>query len=229
MTDAVFTRNALDPSQAPDKYADEVAGLQKLYDEQSDPAVAGREALARLMMTIAMPLSARGVTAAPRGPWTPSAQAPRVQREWKQPGDDSVGQRAWEILWGNYPRKPGQAVADMDTSVAGALKSPLTWLGTALGAAGIYSNFGLGNEPWPWENPPMGKYPGSHYEEVTARNAGRNADFDARMADRKLAVARGVRPLPEVSVYGEQPAYPEETLNKLAPYRLPGGVGSAPY
>ena len=117
----------------------------------------------------------------------------------------------------------------MDPSVGSALKSPLTWLGTGLAASQIYKLFGLDNEPWPWENPPMGRYPGSHYEEVTAKNAGRQADFDARMGDYRLAGKHNIRPLPEFSVFGEQPPYPAETLNKLAPYRLPGGTGNAPY
>ncbi len=164
----------------------------------------------------------------PTGPWSAPERPPaQPSREWKQSGDDGMGQQIYETLLGRW-RKPGQAVADPDSG--SVLTSPLFWLGSGLGAYGSYKLWGLDKEPLPWESPQT--RPDSYANRVATERAGRDATFDARQMDQALALQN--RDIPaynkiENPIFGDAPPYSEGAMNALARYRLPGGGGNAPY
>lgn len=110
-----------------------------------EPAQLGPDPIAALL---GLRMGFRGMPQAafPRGPWTPpERQIPAPTREWKQPGDDSLGQHIYEALLGRV-RKPGEAAAKPESG--SVFRSPLATLGAP--AAG-YAVWNAMDGPQAWE------------------------------------------------------------------------------
>ncbi len=161
------------------------------------------------------------------GPWAaekPPAQGP--VREWKQPGDDSELQKAWEFMWG-MKRKPGQAVADPESG--SVWRSPLTWLGG--GGAG-YAGWNAAGGPEAWEDLKNGLAddytPGAPGWE---KRQLRNARWTAEGLDRDLAASHGIIPRSTSGMSGAVLSAPltDEQRAAIDRVRGLGGVGNAPY
>jgi len=237
----VLQRNVLDPAPAaieerypygkprfpnadPRAYFD--AQTQKNYaDEPYDPRNISPGLLMGALAAI-RPGSAAGSMRPfnPRAPETPLPKRPEAATS-----DSGWGQHLYEWLLGRSrnPLAPHEPAAAESGSV---LSSPLFWGGLAAGAPTIWKLWGLDKEPWPWQD--SAAYPDSNAYSADQKRAGRDAAFAARHMDRALALQN--RDIPaynkiENPVFGEAPPYPDEAMKALEQYRLPGGVGNAPY
>lgn len=177
----------------------------------------------------------------PPGPWTPKEAPPRgPAREWKEAGDDSVGQNVYEAILGRL-RKPGEAVAQPGSGwwtfgplAIPKLSNPLPHIAAGAAGYGLYNALGgpenarkMSEQPWMIPGTP-------EYEERWARYPddpnykGDIARKDAQHADRKLAHQYGIPGWTPFADYFSNALTPEQQA-KLEKHRLPGGVGNAPY
>ncbi len=158
------------------------------------------------------------------GPWAKeSTQAPRPAREWKEPGDDSVGQHIYEALLGRV-RQPGEAVAQK-----GSGGSWLPWLVSGGVGYGVWNALG-GPEQWEelkrsMKNDYTPGAPGWEKRQL------RNARWDAEGLDRDLAADHGIISRKDRGFSGAVLSAPltDEQKAAIDRARLPGGVGNAPY
>lgn len=162
----------------------------------------------------------------PAGPWTPKdAPAPRAPlREAKQAGDDGIGQHIYEALLGRT-RQPGDAVGRNYNPL---WKNPAAYviggLGGYLGYKAGDNMLGVSDAYDRWQK---GRTPGTpEYDARQSENAGPSAKMDAARAERDLALALKLME----SRWYQPPTYVSpDAKRELENYRLPGGVGDAPY
>lgn len=230
-------------------YFDE--GTRKAYAQE--PWYEGLPAAATAALLAMRPGSASGSMR----PFNPKApEAPLPKRPDTSLGDNGVPQHIYEALLGRTrdPRSPHAPAPAGSAHVGGHWllpKSPLAWLGAALAGYGgakvgdaifdpddkvkddIKHRWSSGK--WPEDDPAHAAYPAA--QKRREERAADRADFQARYDDFWLAKSAGLMKDGErwpvaKSTWG--PPYPPrpdytEQLAKLAPYRLPGGVGNAPY